>query len=164
MLPKGQAHISVDEMEEGADIEVRNVSFQYVGTTKTALANVSFHLRPGRKYAIVGMNGSGKTTLVKLLCRMYDPDAGQIFVNGVDIREYDYLEYLRQFSVVFQDFRLPALPLGENVAASKSYDAERVQLCLEKAGFDRRLSKMRKGLDTSLSVSYTHLTLPTNCT
>ena len=150
VLPKGQAHISVDEMEEGADIEVRNVSFQYVGTTKTALANVSFHLRPGRKYAIVGMNGSGKTTLVKLLCRMYDPDAGQIFVNGVDIREYDYLEYLRQFSVVFQDFRLPALPLGENVAASKSYDAERVQLCLEKAGFDRRLSKMRKGLDTSL--------------
>lgn len=150
VLSKGQTHVSMDGMEGGADIEVRNVSFQYGGTTKAALENVFFHLRPGRKYAIVGMNGSGKTTLVKLLCRMYDPDAGQIFVNGVDIREYDYLEYLRQFSVVFQDFRLPALPLGENVAASKSYDAERVQLCLEKAGFDRRLSRMRKGLDTSL--------------
>ena len=143
--------ISVGEkMKEGACIEVKNVSFRYEGTAKMALENVSFRLSPGRKYAVVGMNGSGKTTLVKLLCRLYDPDAGQILLNGEDIREYDQAEYLRQFSVVFQDFRLLALPLGENVAASGDYEADRVRICLEKAGFDRRLSRMENGLKTSL--------------
>lgn len=150
ILAKENAHISKDKMKEGAEIEVQNVSFQYVGTAKAALENVSFRLEAGKKYAVVGMNGSGKTTLVKLLCRMYDPDKGQILLNGTDIRKYNYTAYLQQFSVVFQDFRLLALPLGENVAASKRYDAQRVQSCLEKAGFDRRLSRMKKGLDTSL--------------
>ena len=78
-----------------------------------ALENVSFKFSPGRKLAVVGMNGSGKTTLVKLLCRMYDPDEGQILLNGVDIREYDYAEYMRQFSVVFQDFKLLSARWGK---------------------------------------------------
>ena len=150
VLPKGHGHISGEKMKEGACIEVKNVSFRYEGTAKMALENVSFRLSPGRKYAVVGMNGSGKTTLVKLLCRLYDPDAGQILLNGEDIREYDPAEYLRQFSVVFQDFCLLALPLGENVAASGDYDDDRVRLCLEKAGSDRRLSRMENGLKTSL--------------
>lgn len=147
---KGHRHIGGEMMKAGAGIEVKNVSFRYAGTAKMALENVSFRLSPGRKYAIVGMNGSGKTTLVKLLCRMYDPNEGQILLNGVDIREYDHTEYLRQFSVVFQDFCLLALPLGENVAASGDYEADRVQSCLERAGFDRRLSRMENGLQTSL--------------
>lgn len=62
------------------------------------------------------MNGSGKTMLVKLLCRLYDPSEETILLNGTDIREYIYEEYMQQFSVVFQDFKLLALPLGENVA------------------------------------------------
>lgn len=147
---KGHRHIGGEMMKAGAGIEVKNVSFRYAGTAKMALENVSFRLSPGRKYAIVGMNGSGKTTLVKLLCRMHDPNEGQILLNGVDIREYDHTEYLRQFSVVFQDFCLLALPLGENVAASGDYEADRVQSCLERAGFDRRLSRMENGLKTSL--------------
>lgn len=150
VLPKGHRHIGGEMMKAGAGIEVKNVSFRYAGTAKMALENVSFRLSPGRKYAIVGMNGSGKTTLVKLLCRMHDPNEGQILLNGVDIREYDHTEYLRQFSVVFQDFCLLALPLGENVAASGDYEADRVQSCLERAGFDRRLSRMENGLQTSL--------------
>lgn len=148
VMAKG--HRRIDKGASGAEIEVRNVSFRYPGAAHRALKNVSFKFSPGRKLAIVGMNGSGKTTLVKLLCRMYDPDEGQILLNGVDIREYDYAEYMRQFSVVFQDFRLLSLSLGENVAASEKYDADRVRICLEKAGFGDRLSRMPKGITTSL--------------
>lgn len=132
------------------EIEVRNVSFRYPGADHKALENVSFRFTPGRKLAVVGMNGSGKTTLVKLLCRMYDPDEGQILLNGVDIREYDLAEYMKQFSVVFQDFRLLARSLGENVAASQLFEADRVQECLEKAGFGERLMKLPEGINTSL--------------
>ena len=70
---------------------------------------------------MVGMNGSGKTTFIKLLCRLYDPVEGEILLNGIDIRKYRYEDYRKLFSVVFQDFQLFALPLGENVAGSGDY-------------------------------------------
>lgn len=114
------------------------------------MSHVSFRLHPGEKTAVVGMNGSGKTTLVKLLCRLYDPSEGSILLNGTDIREYEYEEYMRLFSVVFQDFKLLAQPLGENVAAAQEYQQERVWECLKKAGFAARLERMKKGLATSL--------------
>lgn len=132
------------------EIEFKNVSYRYSKTSGKVLSNVSLKLQPGKKIAVVGMNGSGKTTLVKLLCRLYDPDEGRILLNGIDIREYDCAEYRKQFSVVFQDFKLLSLSLGENVAASREYDADRVTECLMKAGFARRLEKMQGGIFTSL--------------
>ncbi len=141
---------SVGQTEEAVDIEFRDVTFCYPGSGTPALSHVSMHLRPGEKTAVVGRNGSGKTTMIKLLCRLYDPQEGQILMNGKDIREYRYEEYLRMFSVVFQDFFLLALPLGENVAGAREYDEERVRECLEKAGFGPRLARMEKGLQTSL--------------
>ena len=131
-------------------VEFQDVSYTYPGAASPALSHVSFRLEPGKKIAVVGMNGSGKTTMVKLLCRLYDPDDGRVMLNGRNVREYDYEEYLRRFSVVFQDFQLLALPLGENVAGGKDYDAVRVQDCLEKAGFGRRLQRMKDGLSTFL--------------
>lgn len=104
----------------------------------------------GERLAVVGMNGSGKTTFIKLLCRLYDPTEGVILLNGVDIRKYDYDEYLSIFSVVFQDFRLFAFSLGQNVAAAAEYIGEKAADCLREAGFEGRLSKMLKGLDTNL--------------
>lgn len=148
LMTKGHRKIGKETAEK--EIEVKNVSFRYPGAEHMALENVSFKFSPGRKLAVVGMNGSGKTTLVKLLCRMYDPDEGQILLNGVDIREYDYAEYMRQFSVVFQDFKLLSRSLGENVAASDQYDADRVRICLEKAGFGDRLSRMPGGINATL--------------
>ena len=126
------------------EIELRNVSFRYPGSETWAL------LCAGDKVAIVGPNGSGKTTLIKLLCRLYDPDEGEILLNGIDIRKYDYEEYLRLFSVVFQDFRLLAFPLGENVAASQDVDAQRARECLARAGLGGRLAAMPEGLETPL--------------
>ena len=132
------------------EIELRNVSFRYPGSEAWALRGVSARLCAGDKVAIVGPNGSGKTTLIKLLCRLYDPDEGEILLNGIDIRKYDYEEYLRLFSVVFQDFRLLAFPLGENVAASQDVDAQRARECLVRAGLGGRLAAMPEGLETPL--------------
>lgn len=99
------------------EIEFCNVSFQYPGSETYALRNVSMKFRVGERLAVVGMNGSGKTTFIKLLCRLYDPTEGEILLNGIDIKKYNYEEYMSVFSVVFQDFKLFSYPLGENVAA-----------------------------------------------
>ena len=131
-------------------IEFRDVSFRYPNTESYALRHVSLKFRIGEKLAVVGMNGSGKTTFIKLLCRLYDPTEGVILLNGVDIRKYDYEEYMEIFSVVFQDFRLFAFSLGQNVAAGADYDRTRCEACLTEAGFGERLSKMSKGLETNL--------------
>ena len=100
---------------------------------------------------MVGQNGSGKTTFIKLLCRLYDPTEGMILLNGIDIRKYDYREYMSVFSVVFQDFQLLDAPLGENIAAGLTYDEGRAVECLEKAGLrEWYLTKADRGLKTRL--------------
>ena len=85
-------------------VEFRNVSFKYPGSDNWALRNVNMKFEIGKRLAVVGMNGSGKTTFIKLLCRLYDPTEGEILLNGIDIRKYNYREYMDIFSVVFQDF------------------------------------------------------------
>ena len=121
--------VSMRPEDGNGAVEFQDVSYTYPGAAVPALSHVSFR---------------------KLLCRLYDPDGGQVLLNGRNVREYDYEEYLRRFSVVFQDFQLLALPLGENVAGGKDYDAARVRDCLEKAGFGKRLQRMRDGLSTFL--------------
>ena len=115
-------------------VEFRNVSFKYPGSENYALRNVNMKFEIGKRLAVVGMNGSGKTTFIKLLCRLYDPTEGEILLNGIDIRKYNYREYMNIFSVVFQDFKLLSLKLGENVAGKIDYDKGLVVDCLEKAG------------------------------
>ena len=132
------------------DVEFRDVSFKYPGSEAYALRHVNMKFKVGSRLAVVGMNGSGKTTFIKLLCRLYDPTEGEILLNGIDIRKYRYDDYMKIFSVVFQDFQLLALPLGQNIAASQTYDAARVLDCLNKAGFGEKLAKMPHGLDTYL--------------
>ena len=132
------------------EIEFRNVSFRYPGTQRYALKNLSLRLHIGERLAVVGRNGSGKTTFIKLLCRLYDPTEGEILLNGINIRKYDYREYTGIFSVVFQDFRLFSFSLGQNVAASLVREPEKAVSCLEKAGFGERLKSLKDGLDTPL--------------
>lgn len=132
------------------EVEFRDVSFKYPNASEYALRHVSMKFRVGERLAVVGENGSGKTTFIKLLCRLYDPTEGRILLNGIDIRKYDYREYLSIFSVVFQDFQLLSLPLGQNVAASTSYDPARVRECLEKAGMGEWLKSHPEGLGTQI--------------
>lgn len=131
-------------------MEFKDVSFQYPGADTYAIRHVNMKFKIGEKLAVVGMNGSGKTTFIKLMCRLYDPTEGEILLNGVNIKKYDYDEYLSVFSIVFQDFKLFSFTLGENVAADNDYDVEKVMESLEQAGFSERLAKMPDGIKTSL--------------
>ena len=133
------------------EVEFRDVSFRYPGSQEYALSHVNMKFKVGEKLAVVGQNGSGKTTFIKLLCRLYDPTKGEILLNGIDIRKYDYQEYMSVFSVVFQDFQLLDAPLGENIGASLHYDKARGLECLEKAGLEEWFrTKAVKGLETRL--------------
>ena len=135
-------------------IEFKNVYFKYPGSDEYALKNFSMELNIGEKLAIVGMNGSGKTTMIKLLCRLYDVEKGEILLNGVDIRKFDQREYRRLFSVVFQDFNILPFTLKQNVAADMEGDNEKIEDCLEKAGLKTRLDNLDNGLDTYIGKSY----------
>ena len=132
------------------DVEFKDVSFRYPGADIWALRHVNMKFKVGQRLAIVGENGSGKTTFIKLLCRLYDPQEGQILLNGIDIRKYRYDDYMGIFSVVFQDFQLLCQPLGANVAGSVEYDRDRARKALVDAGFADRLAAMEQGLDTML--------------
>ncbi len=150
-----QGSLTVEKRDDNDyDVEFRDVSFQYPGTDSWALRHVDLKFNVGEKLALVGENGSGKTTFIKLLCRLYDPTEGSILLGGVDIRKMDYDEYRRLFAVVFQDFQLLSLTLGQNVATQKDYDKEKVRECLQKAGFGDRLDAMPAGCDTYLYKHY----------
>ena len=99
--------------------EFRNVSFNYPGTEKRVLDNISFDIRAGEKIAFVGENGAGKTTLIKLLLRFYDPTEGEILLDGIPIKSFDRSVYQQYFGVIFQDFVKYELTLRENIAVGK---------------------------------------------
>ena len=132
------------------EIEFINVSLKYPGSDEYALKDFSIRFKIGQRLAIVGMNGSGKTTMIKLLCRLYDVTDGEILLNDVNIKKYDYQEYISIFSVVFQDFKLYSFSLGQNVAANMEFDEEKAKMCLHEAGLSGRIKDMAKGLNTPL--------------
>lgn len=147
----GQGDMAVGQYSgKGYEIEFRNVSFKYPGQENYALRNVSVIFHAEQRMAVVGMNGSGKTTFIKLLCRLYDPTEGQILLNGIDIRNYNYYEYMQLFSVVFQDFKLLSFGLGQNVACSMNVDSDKADQCLRAAGFVIRPDRLPHGLSTPL--------------
>lgn len=150
-----QGSLTVEKRRDrNYEVEFRNVSFRYPGSDRYALKHVNMKFKIGERLAVVGMNGSGKTTFIKLLCRLYDPTEGEILLNGINIRKYDEREYRLLFAVVFQDFKLFALPLVENVASGSDYDEERARESLEKAGFGERLLRLSEGLATYLYKDY----------
>lgn len=129
-------------------VEFEHVSFKYPGSDTYVIKDLNLSFVIGEKMAIIGKNGSGKTTFIKLLCRLYDVTEGCIKVNGIDIRKYDYKEYCNLFAVVFQDFHIFSLPLGENIAASSQIDEGRVYDALTRAGLGERLVGLPQGLAT----------------
>ncbi len=124
------------------EIEFKNVSFQYPGAAAYALENVNLKISPGEHLAVVGRNGSGKTTFIKLLCRLYDVTDGEIFINGLNIKEYSRDSIIRLFSVVFQDFQMFSIPLCDNVSASEEFDKDKLYKCLEQSNISERVYQM----------------------
>ncbi len=105
---------NIDRTKPGV-LEFCNVSFKYPNSEQYVLKNVSMTLNPGEKVSIVGENGAGKTTFVKLLMRLYDVTEGEILYNGRNIKDYDYDDYMDVFSTVFQDYKIFALSVYENI-------------------------------------------------
>ena len=99
--------------------EFRNVSFRYPGTSRLVLDRLDFLLHPGERVALVGQNGEGKTTIVKLITRLYDPEEGQILLDGMDLRDYNLEELHREIGVIFQDFMRYEMTARENIAVGQ---------------------------------------------
>lgn len=139
---------------EWHEIRFDHVTFAYPEQETMVLHDVNLRIVCGEKIAIVGENGSGKSTLIKLLCRLYRPAAGTIFLDGRDIWEYPMEEYVKKLSTVFQDFALFAFSLAENVAASESFEKERVYEALCQAGLKKKIEGLAKGIDQAVSRDY----------
>ncbi len=122
-------------------LEFRNVGFKYGGSDKWALKDINCFMKAGDKIAVVGENGAGKTTFIKLICRLYDPTEGMILLNGVDIKEYDYVQYVKFISTVFQDFQLFSMSLKENVSLSQKSDENRIHGIFDSLGISLFVKK-----------------------
>lgn len=115
-----EEHLSeLDISVKDYDIEFKDVSFKYPRTDKYVLKNVNLKIKAGEHLSIVGQNGAGKTTFIKLLCRLYNNYEGRILINGVDIQDYSFGEYIELLSVVFQDYKMFAFTVKENVTVFK---------------------------------------------
>lgn len=143
--------------EEITSLVFRNVTFSYPNAKSPVLKNISFQLQKGEKISIVGLNGAGKTTIVKLICRLYQPDTGEILVNGIPINEFDYVSYISQISTLFQDFRLLAFSLQENILGGecKQIGGEaKAWKFAELAGLQKRIQMLSQGMDSIYSKDY----------
>ena len=133
--------------------EFRDVTFSYPGSDEKVLNGVSFKIKAGEKMAFVGQNGAGKTTLIKLMLRFYEPDSGQILLDGIDISEYEKESYQRLFGVIFQDFIRYEFNVKENIAVG---DIEQIdnQPAIEEAArrslAEEVVAEMKDGYDQQL--------------
>ncbi len=134
-------------------IEFHDVHFTYPGTDAPVLRGVSFAVHPDETVAVVGANGAGKTTIVKLLSRFYEPTAGRITIDGVDLRDYDLADLRRQIGVIFQDYGRYQETAGINVAyGAREHlgDKERIEAAARKSGADEIIRDLPQGYDTQL--------------
>ena len=135
---------------ENYDIEFKNVSFKYPRSENYTLENINIKINYGEKLSVVGLNGAGKTTFIKLLSRLYEPTEGEILLNGVNIKEYDYYEYMKLLGVVFQDFKLLGFTVKENITLGKEENPEKIKVSLKKSGLYKDIKKLEKGIETTI--------------
>ena len=135
------------------EVRVENLYFAYNKTGEMLLKDINLNIKPGEKIALVGYNGAGKTTFVKLLMRLYDPVGGRILMDGNDIKAYDVEKFRRSIGVVFQDFKIFAGTISENVVMDnlKGDEEEKVRDALSDSGLLKRVDKMENGTETYLT-------------
>lgn len=133
------------------EVRLENVSYQYAKDEEAVIKHVNLTIHPGEKVALVGANGAGKSTLVKLICGLYKPTEGKIYLDGVDTSCLNREDYFKEFSVVFQDNITLACTVAENVACSIEYDEGRVIESLKKADLYDKVRAMKAGIHTMLT-------------
>lgn len=154
-LPEAREHGGALEMkDEIHSISFKNISFKYPGSNKYVLKNISFDINAGEKISIVGLNGAGKTTLIKLLCRLYEPNSGKILVNGHNIYDYEYGSYMEKIAVIFQDYKLFAFTIGENITCEEYSEDEEIMELIEEVGLKEKINSLPKGLNSLMGKSY----------
>ena len=153
-----EVHIAEDEsapvVPSFKKLELKNMTFGYEGQEKPALANVNLTVYIGEKIAIVGHNGAGKTTLIKLLQRLYDPCEGEILINGENIKKYRLSSYRNLFGTVFQDYRLFATTVAENVMLRGDItdeDKAIVKDALIRTGIYDKVEALSNGVDSNVT-------------
>ncbi|MDD3775751.1 MAG: ABC transporter ATP-binding protein [Sulfurovaceae bacterium] len=132
------------------DIVFDEVSFRYPHSDKIALDNLSLTLEAGKITAIVGTNGAGKSTLVKLLCRFYDPDSGEIRINGTPLSHVDPKELHDNMTVLFQNYVHYHMSVKENIALKKTKDDNKIIIASKAAGSHDFIKKLDHGYDNML--------------
>lgn len=135
-------------------IEFRHVSFSYPGTDRKILDDLSITMTEGKTYGLVGLNGSGKSTLVNLLLQLYEPDSGEILLDGADIREYNIVSYYEAISCVLQKTTHYAMTIKEYVACGKTADVRRVNDAIGQAGLAAWCDSLPHGQDTMLTRAF----------
>lgn len=154
--PEIQSEKGIEPAKGAKEMEIDRVSFAYNKDTSGLLKDISLHIAPGEKIALVGYNGAGKTTLVKLLMRLYDVDEGRILADGRDIRDYDVKKYRDSIGTVFQDFQIFAGSIKENVLlnVADGCDEREIKAALSDSGLMGRVDEMARGLDTPLTTEF----------
>jgi ATP-binding cassette, subfamily B, bacterial len=130
--------------------EFRHVNFCYPGSDRLVVQDINFRLYPAEKIALIGENGAGKTTLVKLLARLYDPTAGVILLDGIDLREYDVEDLRREIGVIFQDYMRYDMAVHQNIGFGKVeslQDKSRVENAAQKSLANHLIDRLPKGYD-----------------
>ncbi len=129
-------------------IEFKNVWFKYPRMDSFTLKNINFCIKSGEKVSIVGANGSGKTTLIKLLCRFYKPSKGKITLNGVDIQNIPIEEYIKNISAIFQDYKIFAFSIADNIQMGNKSEFNKVENLIHKVGLDSLIDNFPNGINT----------------
>ena len=132
------------------EIEFENVSFKYPNTDRFVLKNINIKIKAGERISVVGYNGAGKTTFIKLICRLYEPTEGKIFLDGIDISTINLADYRERISVVFQDYQLFWMTICDNVAMNRAVDVERLKNSLKQSGLGEKTEGLKDGI-------YTHI-------
>ncbi len=133
--------------------EFENVSFAYPGNSRMVLDGLNFRLERGERVALIGENGQGKTTIVKLLTRLYDPTAGRVLLDGVDLREYDIEDLCQQVGVIFQDFMRYEMTAADNIAVGRieiEADAHAIDVAAKKSRASEVIARLPRGYDQLL--------------
>ena len=151
-INNGESNLKVD-MTNPSEIVLENVYYRYEGASNDALSDISIKIKRGEKIAVVGLNGAGKTTLIKIICGLYQPIKGNVYINGFSKNDYNIFDYYSMFATVFQDFHFLPVSIANTISCQldENTNREEVIKCLDKVGLIEKITELKDGIDSYLN-------------